>query len=156
MSDNTFWIKSPTGELAVLDDAEQLAIWTRVHGWSETTEPGPTDLVYMDNPDTVAPPAPIAWGARGYWEGIGWRPSAPPQPVNPAVDPTLSASTAAAPPDGKVDDVLAWVGGDRTRAEQALAAERERDKPRGTLVEALRRTGQPDDSAAPTATNKEV
>lgn len=154
MSDS-YWIKSPTGEIAVLDDAEQLAVWTRMHGWTETTAPGPADLVYMDNDATAAPPAPIAWGARAYWEGIGFRPSAPPPPVNPAVDPTLNDRAAAAPPDGKVDEVLDWVGGDRARAEQALAAERGRDKPRGTLVDALRRTGQPEDSAAPAAPSKE-
>lgn len=155
MSD-TYWIKSPTGELAVIDDAEQFAIWTRVHGWSETTEPGPADLVYMSRDDLPGPPAPIAWGARDYWQGIGFAPSAPPPPVNPAFDPILNDAAAAAPPDGKVDDVLGWVGGDRQRAEQALAAERDRDKPRATLVDALRRTGQPDDSAAPAAPTKEV
>lgn len=40
-------------------------------------------------------------------------------------------------PDGTVDEVLAWVGDDKAKAQQALDAEEDADKPRTTLVEAL-------------------
>jgi hypothetical protein len=40
-------------------------------------------------------------------------------------------------PDGTVDEVLAWVGSDKARAQKALDAEDEAEKPRTTLVEAL-------------------
>lgn len=40
-------------------------------------------------------------------------------------------------PEGTVDEVLAWVGDDKDRAQQALDAEEDSDKPRSTLVEAL-------------------
>lgn len=40
-------------------------------------------------------------------------------------------------PGGKVADVIDWVGGDRGRAETALAVEENRDRPRQTLIVAL-------------------
>jgi hypothetical protein len=39
--------------------------------------------------------------------------------------------------DGTAADVLAWVGEDRERAAEALAAEQAKDKPRSTLVKQL-------------------
>jgi hypothetical protein len=44
-------------------------------------------------------------------------------------------------PEGSTDAVLAWVGDDPERAARALAAERDRDKPRSTLVAALEKLG---------------
>lgn len=44
--------------------------------------------------------------------------------------------------DGTVADVLAWVGEDPQRAEQALAAESAKDKPRATLLAALAKLGE--------------
>lgn len=40
-------------------------------------------------------------------------------------------------PDGTADEVLAWVGDDPARAEQAIQAETTRDKPRSTLITKL-------------------
>jgi hypothetical protein len=53
-----------------------------------------------------------------------------------------SAPPADAPPaeldiDGTAADVLAWVGDDPDRAEEALEAEQAKDKPRSTLVKQL-------------------
>jgi hypothetical protein len=42
-------------------------------------------------------------------------------------------------PDGTAEDVLTWVGDDRARAAEALAAEEGRDHPRSTLVSKLRK-----------------
>ncbi len=40
-------------------------------------------------------------------------------------------------PDGSAKDVMAWVDDDQARAEQAKAAELERDNPRSTLLKQL-------------------
>jgi hypothetical protein len=42
-------------------------------------------------------------------------------------------------PDGTVDEVLDWVGDDKTRAVMALHVERDRDRPRVGVVEPLER-----------------
>lgn len=52
-----------------------------------------------------------------------------------ATDPAPAASNEL--PTGSVAVVLDWVGDDRDRAVEALAAERAQDKPRKSLVAAL-------------------
>lgn len=47
-------------------------------------------------------------------------------------NPTETADT---PPDGTVDEVLAWVDGDPDRAAAALEAERQRSRPRKSIIE---------------------
>jgi hypothetical protein len=44
---------------------------------------------------------------------------------------------------GSVPDVLAWVGDDPERAQEALAAEQAQDRPRSTLVKQLEKTAEP-------------
>jgi hypothetical protein len=46
--------------------------------------------------------------------------------------------------DAKADDVLAWVGDDPERAEEALEAEQAKDKPRSTLVKQLEKLAEQD------------
>jgi hypothetical protein len=41
------------------------------------------------------------------------------------------------PVDGTIDDLMAWVDGDPTRAAKALEAEQAKDKPRSTVVKRL-------------------
>lgn len=41
------------------------------------------------------------------------------------------------PPDGSIDEVLAWVGDDHDRAQQALDAENAKSSPRSSLVSKL-------------------
>jgi hypothetical protein len=62
----------------------------------------------------------------------GEAPEAPPAP--PAAPAGGDGSEV---PDGTVEDVLDWVGDDRDRAQDALAAEQSKPTPRVTLVEAL-------------------
>lgn len=47
--------------------------------------------------------------------------------------------------EGSAAQVLAWVGEDPARADQALAAEEARDKPRSTLVKALTKLAAAED-----------
>lgn len=73
---------------------------------------------------------------RGWLEKVA-APAAPETETEPETDPD-------AVPTGTIDEVLAWVGEDRVRAEQALEAERANQK-RTTLV------GQLEKLAAPSA-----
>ena len=152
MADETLWMRDLTGNKAFIPAADRDR-WT-AHGWAETVPPAHGEFVWMAKDDLIHPGL-IPWGARDYWQGIGFRPSPPPEPVNPTRDPALTSARVqeSGPPDGTVDEVLAWVGNDRQRAEQARAAEQQRDKPRTTLVDALGKAGQPeqDTSAAPAA-----
>jgi hypothetical protein len=58
-----------------------------------------------------------------------------------AGETTPPAAPAAVPdgtvPDGTAEEVLDWVGEDKTRAQQALDAEQAKEKPRKGLTEAL-------------------
>lgn len=96
MSD-TIWIRNLTGEKAVIPAADRDR-W-KLHGWTEADEPVDGDFVWMEHPDDgIAKPGPIPWAARDYWLGVGWAPSAPPEPVNPALDPVLNDNAARAEP----------------------------------------------------------
>lgn len=44
--------------------------------------------------------------------------------------------------DASADDVMAWVGEDPDRAEEALEAEQAKDKPRSTLVKKLEKLAE--------------
>ena len=75
-----------------------------------------------------------------------WRPAA----EEPA-DPKGLAEEEPESPDDELDidatatDILGWVGDDPDRAEEALAAERAKDKPRSTLVKQLERLAGADE-----------
>jgi hypothetical protein len=49
----------------------------------------------------VTQPALIPWGARDYWQGIGFQPSPPAEPINPTRDPALTAAAEEKPPAPK-------------------------------------------------------
>jgi hypothetical protein len=58
------------------------------------------------------------------------------------LEPPKEKPDPGAPPaeldiDGTAADVLAWVGDDQERADEALEAEQAKDKPRSTLVKQL-------------------
>lgn len=57
------------------------------------------------------------------------------------VDPAAGTDPDAVP-DGKAEDVLAWVGEDKDRAARALTAEKAKDKPRAGVVSALEKATQ--------------
>jgi hypothetical protein len=54
------------------------------------------------------------------------------------VEPAPTAIAVEAPPEGTVSEVLAWVGDDAGRAQQALEAE-QAGKQRATLISELQR-----------------
>jgi hypothetical protein len=149
-----FWIRNTAGQKAVIAAADRDR-WT-VQGWSPALAPADGEMVWMEHPDDgVTQPGLIPWAARDYFLGIGWKPCAPPAPVDLTRDPVLTDGDAAVP-TGAVAEVTEWVGNDRQRAEQALAAELGRDKPRTTLVDSLNRVGQPETDAAAAASHQEA
>ncbi|WP_051326000.1 hypothetical protein [Glycomyces tenuis] len=61
-----------------------------------------------------------------------------PAPVNPpATQNPAPDGQHEAVPDGKAEEVLAWVGDDPSRAQGAIDAEQQREKPRKTLLAKL-------------------
>ncbi|MFG3709206.1 hypothetical protein ACGF7U_31370 [Micromonospora sp. NPDC047670] len=103
----------------------------RVDGrYAVTTHDGQRTLVddrgrlVDDRADAPAPPTP---------------PATPAGPGTPAEQTSRPGPDGDQVPDGSLDVVLQWVGGDPQRAQAALDAENDREKPRSTLVEALER-----------------
>lgn len=96
MAEKQYWLAGPNAEKAVVEGtAERDRLFP--HGWRETSEPVDGDFVWMSHPDPdIGNPGLLPWSAREYWQGIGWEPSAPPEPVNPALDPVLNDKAALA------------------------------------------------------------
>lgn len=89
MADETVWVRDLPGNKALVPAADRDR-WT-VHGWQQTEPPVHGEFVWMAKDDLH--PGLIPWGARDYWQGIGFNPSPPPEPVSPTKDPTLTAAT---------------------------------------------------------------
>lgn len=51
--------------------------------------------------------------------------------------PTAAADGDAAPVNGTIDELMAWIGGDPDRKAAALVAEQAKDKPRATVLKRL-------------------
>jgi hypothetical protein len=62
-------------------------------GLTEADEPtADTAFVYMVH-DDIQGVAKIPWGARDYWQAVGFRPAEPAAPVSPLKDPVLTDVT---------------------------------------------------------------
>ncbi|HEX2551631.1 MAG TPA: hypothetical protein VHK64_08560 [Nocardioidaceae bacterium] len=74
-----YWIRDVEGVYAQVEGADQRDQWTKVRGWSEADEPGPTDLVHVanENPE-IAQGHPVPFGALEGWAGYGFYPAPPP------------------------------------------------------------------------------
>lgn len=62
-----------------------------------------------------------------------------------APEPTEETAPETGVPTGTISEVQDWVGDDKSRAEEALAAENEKEKPRVSLVEWLEGVRDGDD-----------
>jgi hypothetical protein len=98
---NTYWIADVEGVKAKVEGADARDEWTRVRGWSETTEPTGLEFQWVRNE---------AHGGKGVMnheaallhEGLGWFPSGPigyddepaAEPVAEHKSSTKSAATA--------------------------------------------------------------
>jgi hypothetical protein len=92
-----YWIADVEGVKAVVEGAEARDMWTKVRGWTETTEPVGQEFQWIRNADH---------GGRGVMnhaaallhEGLGWFPSDPPEPVDMTKDPQLVDQPPAVEP----------------------------------------------------------
>jgi hypothetical protein len=84
----TYWIADVEGVKAVVEGADARDLWTRVRGWTATTEPAPGDRVWLRN-ETHDGRQVFAAAAAPHWAGLGWVPSDPPEPIDPTKDPLL-------------------------------------------------------------------
>lgn len=97
MPKNSYWIRDLDGVHALVEGAEARDEWTKVHGWSEATEPGPTDQVHVVNENAEIQPGRLPYSALGSGlDGYGWRPGPPSAPYDATKDPALT-DVAAAP-----------------------------------------------------------
>lgn len=81
----TVWIADIEGRKATVDD---FVDW-RPHGWVETTEPAGEEFVWLEHEETHGKqlfPAAVV----DQWSALGWKPSAPPSPVDLTRDPNLT------------------------------------------------------------------
>lgn len=98
------WIKDVEGVYAQVDGAEACDWWTKVRGWVEADEPGPTDQVCVVNAHPEIGPARLPYGVIADLAGLGWAAGPPPDPNGeapapvdqPAAGPVKSTKTPAA------------------------------------------------------------
>lgn len=83
---NTYWIADVDGAKALVAGSAERDRWTRVNGWTETGEPEGLEFVWLRNGQHGGR-AKFAAQAVPLWEGLGWKPSPPPEPVNLAIGP---------------------------------------------------------------------
>jgi hypothetical protein len=69
-----YWISDSEGVFAQVEGADERDQWTRVRGWSEADEPGPTDQVWVANEHPDIAPGRLPYGAVEHWAGLGLRP----------------------------------------------------------------------------------
>lgn len=105
MSKNMYWIADADGTRALVEGADERDRWSRVHGWSEVSEPQPQDFVWLrnENPDLGAARMTYEAAQLDAWAARGWTPGAPPEPQNAAVAhwPTAQETAPAETPASK-------------------------------------------------------
>jgi hypothetical protein len=90
----TYWIADAEGVKAKVSGAEARDEWTKVRGWSETTEPTGQEFQWIRNADH---------GGKGVMnheavllhEGLGWFPSGPEGYDEPTDSPAAPAPAPA-------------------------------------------------------------
>ena len=92
-----YWIADIDGVKAQADGADDRDIWTRVRGWSETTEPVAGDMVWLEH-ETTGGKQKFSAEAAPQWAGLGWLPSSPPAPADFTKDPNFVDQLPVAAP----------------------------------------------------------
>jgi hypothetical protein len=90
-----YWLTDTSGAKALVEGADERDRW-RPHGWAETDAPVAGDLVWLQH-DVHGGRQLFAAAAAEQWAGLGWRPSAPPEPVDLTKDPQLVDQAAGGP-----------------------------------------------------------
>lgn len=78
-----YWIADAEGVKAIVTGAEAHNLWTAGRGWTDTTEPTGQEWVWLQH-DEHRGRAKFSAESAPLWEGRGWFPSDPPEPVNAA------------------------------------------------------------------------
>lgn len=92
----TYWMCTPAdGTYALIEGAAERDRLMPL-GWQVTSEPGPTDFVYMSH-EGIELPGRIPMQAAANWQAMGWMFSGPPAPVDLTKDPQPSPLVAALP-----------------------------------------------------------
>lgn len=96
---NTYWIVDAAGVKAKVEGAEARDEWTKVRGWSETTEPVGQEFQWVRNVDHSGKGV-MNHAAALLHEGLGWFPSGPEGYDEPTTDsqPEKPAASASASP----------------------------------------------------------
>lgn len=90
----TIWIQDAAGAHALIDAADR-ELWVGLRGWRDADAPGPTDFVQVVNGE-LRGCIPFVALAAG-WDLLGWKPGAPPEPVDPTKDPAPAGQPADVP-----------------------------------------------------------
>jgi hypothetical protein len=117
---NNYWIADTEGVYASVEGADERDTWTKVHGWHETAEPGPTDQVHVVNENPEVGPGRLPYAAVELHAGLGWKPGPPPAPYDATKDPAL-VDQAPAPVTEPVKPKTPVAAGAADKKEQARA-----------------------------------
>jgi hypothetical protein len=90
----TYWMTDTSGVKALVAGADERDRW-RPHGYADTADPVAGDLVWLQH-DVSGGRQVFAAEAAEQWAGLGWHPSAPPEPVDLTKDPMLVDQAPAA------------------------------------------------------------
>lgn len=107
-----FWISDVEGVFALVE-AEARDLWTKVRGWAEADEPGPTDQVHVVNEHPEVGPGRLPYAAVEQWAGLGWSAGPPPEPNDSTKDPALAGQAAPVAEPAKTKTTAA--GGDKNK-----------------------------------------
>lgn len=88
-----YWIRDVEGVFAQVG-AEARDWWTKVRGWVEADEPGPTDQVHVVNEHPEVGPGRLPYAAVEPWSGLGWSAGPPPEPADAPPAPVAQAVPA--------------------------------------------------------------
>lgn len=88
-----YWIRDVEGVFAHVG-AEARDLWTKVRGWVEADEPGPTDQVHVVNEHPEVGPGRLPYAAVELHAGLGWSAGPPPEPVSETPDPAVVVPAA--------------------------------------------------------------
>lgn len=103
------WIADNFGTYALVDGAEQRALWTLTRGWHHADKPGPNDQVRVVNGDMFGC---IPFGALAAgWAEKGWKPGPPPEPVDVHRDPAPVVEEQPPPVEQSTPQTKAAAGG---------------------------------------------
>ena len=99
MSKTTYWLADPQGVRAPVEGVEARDYLTRVHGWTESTEPDRQDFVWLRHEDPALGATSMTWEAAQLdaWAGRGWKPGSPVElPESAPAEPAKSSPKSAA------------------------------------------------------------